>query len=199
MVPQNRPLNQTYWARLEALIRTWVEDGVVHDAKVITGGFFYDPAEDDPRTADGLVPFAHIGRGNVAVPTHVFKIVVGQNARNELQAIAFVVKNEKPPKNARLEDAIVAIAWLEERAGLNFMPDLTPAQERALKRCRRGCGANERREPSVRVPSARRRDSDRPGADLRGRDAGPGAHLGRHRPVGVDLLACPGEAGRRGC
>jgi DNA/RNA endonuclease G (NUC1) len=133
MVPQNAPLNQTYWARLEALIRTWVQDGVVHNAKVLTGGFFYDPAEDNPATADGLVPFSQIGRGDVAVPTHIFKIVVGQNARNELQAIAFVVKNEKPPRNAKFEDAIVAIAWLEERAGLNFMPDLTPAQERALE------------------------------------------------------------------
>src|SRR5919106_812903 len=56
-VPQNGSLNGGQWAQLEATIREWVEEGTLSDAKMITGGFFYDPAEDNPATADGLIIF----------------------------------------------------------------------------------------------------------------------------------------------
>lgn len=99
---------------------------------MITGGFFYDPAEDNPSTADGLINFEQIGTGNVAVPTHIFKIVVGQSG-TEHKAIAFVAENKKPPAGWKFTAGIVAIDWLEERAGLDFMPDLDPADEVALE------------------------------------------------------------------
>jgi DNA/RNA endonuclease G (NUC1) len=133
MVPQNGPLNSGFWARLEAAVRGFAEDGLVHDAKAITGGFFYDPAEEDPATADGLIPVEQIGPGLVAVPTHLFKIVVGRNTSNEWQAIAFVVENRRPANGLPFAKTIVAIDWLEERAGLNFMPDLDPADEQSLE------------------------------------------------------------------
>ena len=132
-VPQNGPLNSGQWAGLEAQIRTWVENGTVTNAKMITGGFFYDPAEDDPATADGVIIFDQIGDGKVAVPTHLFKIVVGQGSDDTLRAIAFVAPNKKPPAGWTWADHIVAIDWLEERAGLNFMPDLDPGDEVALE------------------------------------------------------------------
>jgi DNA/RNA endonuclease G (NUC1) len=69
-VPQNGSLNGGQWAQLEAAIRGWVDGGVVKNARMITGGFFYDPAEDDPSTADGVIVFQQIGNGSVAVPTH---------------------------------------------------------------------------------------------------------------------------------
>jgi len=133
MVPQNGSLNSGWWSRLEAQVRNWVLDNVVHDANAITGGFFYDPAEEDPATADGLIEFEQIGDGAVAVPTHVYKVVVGRNASNELQAIAFVMPNERPQPGTALTVGIKAIDWLEERAGLNFMPDLDPADEARLE------------------------------------------------------------------
>lgn len=132
-VPQNGSLNSGQWAAMEAVIRAWIEHDVVHDAKMITGGFFYDPEEEDPATADGLIQFQQVGDGNVAVPTHVFKIVVGLGPDNALRAIAFSMANQKPPSGWRFSKAIVAINWLEERAGLNFMPDLDPVDEVALE------------------------------------------------------------------
>ena len=131
-VPQNRSLNGGQWAQLEAKIRSWVENGSLTEAKMITGGFFYDPKEDDPDTADGLIPFDQIGNGNVAVPTHVFKLVVGKSGGTN-KAIAFVAENKKPKAGWKFSDGIMAIDWLEERAGLNFMPDLDPADEVALE------------------------------------------------------------------
>ena len=37
-VPQNRSLNGGQWALLEAAVRGWVQDGVVKNARMITGG-----------------------------------------------------------------------------------------------------------------------------------------------------------------
>jgi endonuclease G, mitochondrial len=132
-VPQNGPLNGGQWAQLEAAIRKWVEDGVVKNARMITGGFFYDPAEDTPSTADGIVTFQQIGAGNVAVPTHIFKIVVGERSDGKPRAIAFVAANRKPKTGWKFADAIVSIQFVEQRAGLNFMPDLGPAEAAALE------------------------------------------------------------------
>ena len=131
-VPQNGSLNSGQWAVLEAKIRSRVESGTLTDAKMISGWFFYDPKEDDPDTADGLIPFDQIGSGLVAVPTHVFKLVVGQNG-SARKAIAFVAENKKPKAGWTFSDGIVAIDWLEQRAGLNFMPDLDPAAEVTLE------------------------------------------------------------------
>jgi len=82
-VPQNGSLNSGQWNQLEARIRSLLADKKIKNARMITGGFFYDPAEDDPATADGVVVFEQIGSGLVAVPTHVYKIVVAQNASGE--------------------------------------------------------------------------------------------------------------------
>lgn len=114
-------------------VRGWVKDGVVKNARMITGGFFYDPAEDDPATADGVIVFEQIGDGNVAVPTHVFKLVVGEGSNGEVKAIAFVAENKKPTNGWRFADGIVSIDWLELRSGLNFMPELDPSDEAALE------------------------------------------------------------------
>lgn len=132
-VPQNGSLNSGQWSQLEAAVRNLVAKKRINNARMITGGLFYDPAEDDSNTADGLVVFDQIGPGLVAVPTHVFKIVVAQNSNEDWQAIAFIAPNKKPPSGWTFHEGIVAIDWLEERAGLNFLPDLSPAEELALE------------------------------------------------------------------
>ena len=132
-VPQNGSLNSGQWNQLETTVRRWVEEKTIKNARMITGGFFYDPAEDDPDTADGRILFDQIGAGLVAVPTHVYKIVVAQNANDEWQAIAFIAANKKPTAGWKFPAGIVSIDWLEERAGIDFLPDLTPAEEAALE------------------------------------------------------------------
>jgi DNA/RNA endonuclease G (NUC1) len=132
-VPQNGSLNSGQWNQLEGRIRDLLEHKKIKNARMITGGFFYDPDEDNPGTADGMIVFQQIGAGLVAVPTHVYKIVVAQNADDEWRAIAFFADNKKPPAGWKFTDGIVAIDWLEERTGLNFMPDATPQEEAALE------------------------------------------------------------------
>ena len=57
---------------------------------------------------------------------------MGQNG-SSLKALAFVAENKKPKAGWKFSDGLVAIDWLEERAGLNFLPDLDPADEVALE------------------------------------------------------------------
>ena len=163
---------------MEAKIRSWVEGGTVKNAKMITGGFFYDPAEDDPATADGVIIFDQIGDGKVAVPTHVFKIVVGQGSDNALKATAFIAPNKKPPTGWKFADAIVAIDWLKERAGLNFMPDLDPGDEVTLEATPLRRGRRERRQSPLRVSAGAGRNADLSAGHQRGGHARNGAHVG---------------------
>jgi DNA/RNA endonuclease G (NUC1) len=108
---------------------------------VITGGMFYDKAEEDAETADGFVEFEAIGPNLVSVPTHFYKIVVAKNAGGDWEAISFVLENRAYPlvPKGKYDYApyVQAIDWIEERAGINFMPLLDeddPALEERLER-----------------------------------------------------------------
>lgn len=133
MVPQNGSMNSGIWRVLEDRVRGWVVDGKLRETRIVSAGFFYDPKEDNPATADGLVDYFIIGDGAVAVPTHLFKLVVGVDATGTRQAIAFALKNEKRPQPYDLRDFVVSIKWLEQRTGLNFLSELDAADQLELE------------------------------------------------------------------
>jgi endonuclease G len=134
MAPQvGAGFNRSTWAKLEDLTRSWVQDGAVVSAWVITGPLFYDPKEENPATANGLIEHAVIGKDKVAVPTHFYKIVVGQTADQKFKSVAFVLKNQAFPNGTTFEMFVKSIDWIEERAGLNFMPKLDEAMEKLLE------------------------------------------------------------------
>lgn len=131
MAPQVPRLNQQIWAALEAQARQWlVTRGGGH---IITGGLFYDPKEDDAATADGLIDFAEIGSGKVAVPTHFYKIVVAKNPGGQLDAIAFVMENKSYPRPFDFSQFIRSIDWIEGQAGIDFMPELDLTAEQRVE------------------------------------------------------------------
>jgi DNA/RNA endonuclease G (NUC1) len=133
MIPQVGANNQQIWADLEHKVRDWVEGGRVAAAFVVTGGFFYDPREEDPGTADGFIDFRQIGSGRVSVPTHIYKVVFAQGADEQWKAVAFVTENRGYPRPFDFAALIQPIDWLEERTGLDFLPDLDPLQEQQLE------------------------------------------------------------------
>ena len=132
MAPQAPRLNQDAWRELEDTVRTWAESR--GGAWVITGPMFYDPAEEDPETADGFIEYSQIGKGAVGVPTHFYKIVVAKTPSGALQTIAFVMENHAYKKPYDFLAVVRSIDWIEERTGLDFMPALDPAQEKTLER-----------------------------------------------------------------
>ena len=135
MAPQvGRRFNQSIWRELEELTRDWVADEVVDSAFIVTGGFFYDPDEENPETADGFVEFETIGPGNVSVPTHFYKLVISGAAGRNARAVAFVMENRNHSRPFVFEDSIESIDWIEERTGIDFMPGLSASLEEQLER-----------------------------------------------------------------
>lgn len=123
MVPQyGRTFNQGIWAELEDLVREWVKKR--GECWIITGPMFYDPLEEDPATADGMVHYETVGSNDVAVPTHLYKIVVAKKDSG-WQAIAFVFENRRYGQPYRIELHRATIRWIEDRTGLDFFPEAT--------------------------------------------------------------------------
>lgn len=132
MAPQLGDLNRKIWADLEHDVRQWaIDHGGAH---VITGGFFYDPKEDNPETADGSIPYTIIGKNAVSVPTHFYKIVVGKDGSGQFQAIAFVFEHRKHKSPWQFEEQVRPIDWIEEQTGIDFMPELTPSEADRLEK-----------------------------------------------------------------
>lgn len=132
MAPQSPPLNQVFWRLLEDRVRNLARpDSPIN---VFTGGFFYDPKEDNPATATGQVHYFRIGANQVSVPTHFYKVVFGKDEKGAWRAVGFAVENRAYDKKAKFEDVIVSIDWIEAHTGITFMPDLDDATAAKLKR-----------------------------------------------------------------
>ncbi|HEU5171624.1 MAG TPA: DNA/RNA non-specific endonuclease [Gemmatimonadales bacterium] len=127
MAPQKNNLNAQVWAALEAKARDWLL--ARGGGFIITGPIFYDPAEEDPATADGLINFFEIGPGKVAVPTHFYKLVVARSDAGELTGIGFVLEHRPYPRPFDFAPLIRTIDWIEQQTGIDFMPDLGAVNE----------------------------------------------------------------------
>jgi endonuclease G len=123
IVPQvGKKFNQSIWADLEGTVRKWAKPR--GEVFITTGSLFYDPQEENPDTADGLVEVTVIGDNEIAVPTHLFKIVVAKNSSGEWQSIAFVMSNTNHREDETFEEHIQSVDWIEERSGFDFMPEM---------------------------------------------------------------------------
>lgn len=133
MVPQAPAMNQQIWRELEDQTRQWtLKYGETYQ---ITGPMFYDPKEDNPATANGAVSYKAIGKDHVAVPTHMFKIVIARRAKDgPWEAIAFVMENRAYPRPFRFAEFIKPIEFIERRTGIDFEPDMPLAGQRKLER-----------------------------------------------------------------
>jgi endonuclease G, mitochondrial len=134
MAPQVQSHNSPTWSGLEDLARKWVADGKVDVEHVITGGFFYDPAEEDSRTADGEIEYKTIGPNHVAVPTHFYKIVLGRS-NGQWRGVAFVIEHRAGIGTVRdFTTYVKPIDWIEERTGLDFFPQLSGPEQVRLEK-----------------------------------------------------------------
>ena len=131
MAPQVPALNQQIWRELETHVRNWI---IKREAGyIITGPMFYDPKEEDSKTANGVINHQVIGSNGVAVPTHFYKIVVAKDYSGRWQAIAFVLENRKYPRPYDFAQFIKSIEWVQQRTGINFMPELDVLEEKRLE------------------------------------------------------------------
>lgn len=129
MAPQvGAGFNRAIWAEVEEWARGVVEKHGL--AYILTGPLFLGPSSE-PAGHDRT-----IGANRVAVPTHFYKIVVAKGASGSWQAIAFVLENRAYSKAEAegLSKFIESIDWVEERTGIDFMPDLPAPEEERLER-----------------------------------------------------------------
>lgn len=129
IVPQCIPQNLDIWDNLEDAIRECARYTPVY---MITGPLFWDPAEDDPGTADGMIQRSYIGPNRVAVPTHIYKIAARQDKSGHWDLIGFVIANDNTfPRPWNLADYIVSVNFIEERTGIDFFSTGGPEIEHA--------------------------------------------------------------------
>lgn len=116
MVPQvGKGMNQGIWKDLEEKVRQWALDR--GELYIYTGPIYADAS---PKT---------VGANQVAVPTHIYKIVYDP-AR--VEAIAFIMPNKKL-KSSDMPSYIVTIREVEDKTGLNFLSKLRPKIEEAVE------------------------------------------------------------------
>jgi len=114
--------NRHIWADLEAAVRGWVEQrGTL---TIIIGPIF--------SVQENQVRYSIIGDNNVAVPSHFYKIIVDANNSDRIEALAFLLPNEKLSGH-QYSDFLTTIDEIEATTGLNFLSALPAAVQDAVE------------------------------------------------------------------
>ncbi|MCA9639436.1 MAG: DNA/RNA non-specific endonuclease, partial [Myxococcales bacterium] len=136
MTPQHCATNRGPWLVLEDLVRQWaakgpllIYSGAVYDWYAPEG---QDPPEQVPRMHSPRYPEEMGEVRRVAVPSHLFKIVVRLHpagVHRPYEGLAFLIRNSprKVPKQrlkSFLQKALVAPGTLQRLTGVRFFPRL---------------------------------------------------------------------------
>eukprot|EP01062_Namystynia_karyoxenos_P004898 TRINITY_DN11734_c0_g1_i1.p2 TRINITY_DN11734_c0_g1~~TRINITY_DN11734_c0_g1_i1.p2 ORF type:complete len:351 (+),score=113.24 TRINITY_DN11734_c0_g1_i1:73-1053(+) len=167
-VPQHPPRNRGCWRQLEAWTRRLCGKGAVAELWVASGPLFLPRTEegsaDAPRPRR-VVSYEVIGRDpGVAVPTHLFRVLLARGARGELSCCAFVAPNTEADPGPVTQMSPAAV---ERAAGLLLFPALgRPVSELPDLCAIPGCAPTEDvgaqlLQPST-PPTPRRRRGARP-------------------------------------
>ncbi|OAD57725.1 Endonuclease G, mitochondrial [Eufriesea mexicana] len=121
MAPQvGTGFNRDSWNRLEIYVRHLTK--VYKDVYVCTGPLYLPKIETNGKK---YVRYEVIGANHVAVPTHFYKIVVGETHDSKLEMEAFVMPNTPIDDNAPLTNFQVPPESVERAAGLLFFDKIS--------------------------------------------------------------------------
>jgi endonuclease G len=117
ITPQvGKGFNQDIWEELEASVRSWVEQR--GNLTIITGPIF--------ATEGNKVSYKVIGKDQVAVPTHFYKIIVDANNPHQIEALAFILPNQDLTGH-HYSEYLTTIDEVEKATGLDFLSALPAA------------------------------------------------------------------------
>ncbi|XP_071803364.1 nuclease EXOG, mitochondrial-like [Asterias amurensis] len=128
IVPQDLDNNRDFWNRLEIYCRDLTK--TYKDVWVLSGPLILPNIEEDGKK---YVKYQVIGKNNVAVPTHLYKLITiavppdennNQENAETLAVGAFIVPNKPIHSNRRLQDFQVPVKNLSESSGLGFFSEL---------------------------------------------------------------------------
>ncbi|XP_049997585.1 nuclease EXOG, mitochondrial isoform X1 [Alexandromys fortis] len=121
IVPQDFDNNSGYWNRIEMYCRELTER--FEDVWIVSGPLTL------PHTSDGkkTVSYQVIGEDNVAVPSHLYKVILARRSPESTEPLAlgaFVVPNTAIGFQSQLTEFQVSLQDLEKMSGLVFFPRL---------------------------------------------------------------------------
>lgn len=131
MCPQvGEGFNRDYWAHVEGFCRDLTKK--YPSVRIVTGPLYLP--KRDPTDGKWRVSYEVIGSPpNVAVPTHFYKVIYGEEAvESEIGKVAlgaFVLPNTGIPNEKSLADFEVPVEAVERASGLTFAEKL-PAERR---------------------------------------------------------------------
>ncbi|XP_062816031.1 endonuclease G, mitochondrial [Anolis carolinensis] len=119
VAPQDPHLNQNAWNNLEKYCRSLTKYN--QSVYVCTGPLFLPRMEADGKM---YVKYQVIGRNQVAVPTHFFKVLLLEKASGEVELRSYVMPNAPVDEKLPLERFLVPIESIERASGLLFVPNI---------------------------------------------------------------------------
>ena len=136
MTPQHCQFNRGVWQILESLVRIWAEEqGTLY---VMTGSLFDrdgDGIRDDDSAVERMT--SRNGKSRVAVPSHLYKILIRRLDDHQIDVLAVLLPNDKTNLNGDdairyLENHLVSLADIEKLAGFKLLPTFgAPLPDRA--------------------------------------------------------------------
>lgn len=110
--------NRDYWAHLEDFCRRLTQS--YDNVRILTGPLYLPKKCEDDKFR---VTYEMVGTPpNVAVPTHFFKLVVGEKIGNEkISVAAFVLPNDVISNETPLTEFQVPVEALERSSGLDLL------------------------------------------------------------------------------
>ncbi|KAM6170196.1 nuclease EXOG, mitochondrial isoform 2-T2 [Rhynchocyon petersi] len=122
IVPQNFDNNAGYWNRIEMYCRELTER--FEDVWIVSGPLTLPQTGSDGKKT---VSYQVIGQDNVAVPSHLYKVILARRSPESTEPLAlgaFVVPNKAIGFQPPLTEFQVSLQDLEKLSGLVFFPRL---------------------------------------------------------------------------
>jgi len=111
--------NRDKWEHLERYVRSSTK---IYKNVYVCIGPLYLPKQEDGKN---YVKYQVIGKNNVAVPTHFFKVMVGELDNHQLEMEAYVLPNQAIPDEVAIATFQVPPDAVERASGLLFFDKIS--------------------------------------------------------------------------
>ncbi|ESO02821.1 hypothetical protein HELRODRAFT_81227 [Helobdella robusta] len=123
VVPQDLNNNAEFWNRIEIHCRGLLKN--FNRVWLVSGPMFLSRSQGNKK----FIEYEVIGKSEVAVPTHLYKVVLAEK-NDKIAMGCFVVPNKPIPREQSLKEHQVPLEFIEAKTGFTFFPKL---EQRAVE------------------------------------------------------------------